>query len=543
MTITNPAEPEARPRKMLRNPIGEEYQKYPVKVSGKILKQLSSGIYRTPANVVKELVSNSFDADAPAVLINLDYPNFGTFSCYDEGLGLTANEFSVRMQEIGGSVKRIDASMTHGGRPLIGRIGIGLLAIGQISTQFRVISGKHGDTEGFEAKVNLERFFAPGRESYRPLDELALGTVLIRKYEKNRTDHFTLIDVPKVGSVFHNRMAIPRNEEKGRHFPGFRSEKRSPFETFVAWASDFTSIKKLAGYDQFLWELAMQCPVRYPDAGPVQGVRSTVIDAIKRRLEGLRFSVLVDGVELKKPVLLPSDPVISRPDEDYGVYEIHLSTKVGERQIRATGYYYHQVRRITPAELRGILPRIRNVGIGMHSNNPFRLLEENPIAAFQLSGELYVDEGLDDALNIDRNSFFESDEAFIAIRDFLDDLLGKREEGILADVRRRQNRAQGSLRNESEARFRKRVLAIAHSAGLKGAELRVSRESRPVPLEIRPSSREIWIYNSPVLPRRKEMKRIALLYFACFELASTGVSNAEARREKFYELASQVFES
>ena len=34
----------------------------PIRVSKKILADVSSGIYRTPANALKEIVSNAFDA-------------------------------------------------------------------------------------------------------------------------------------------------------------------------------------------------------------------------------------------------------------------------------------------------------------------------------------------------------------------------------------------------------------------------------------------------------------------------------------------------
>jgi hypothetical protein len=75
-------------------------------------------------------------------------------------------------------------------------------------------------------------------------------------------------------------------------------------------------------------------------------------------------------------------------------------------------YYYHQDVRIVPYELRGLLLRVKNVGIGTYENSFSKLASESPVILNQLTGELYIDEGLDTALNIDRNSFFESDEAY-----------------------------------------------------------------------------------------------------------------------------------
>ena len=45
-----------------------------IKLSSKTLVHISSGLYRSTANALKELVSNSFDADATVVEINTNFP-------------------------------------------------------------------------------------------------------------------------------------------------------------------------------------------------------------------------------------------------------------------------------------------------------------------------------------------------------------------------------------------------------------------------------------------------------------------------------------
>jgi len=73
----------------------------PIKVSKKILADVSSGIYRTPANAVKEVVSNAFDAGAHRVYISTNGPYFDTFTCKDDGEGISAKEFMEIMLRIG----------------------------------------------------------------------------------------------------------------------------------------------------------------------------------------------------------------------------------------------------------------------------------------------------------------------------------------------------------------------------------------------------------------------------------------------------------
>ncbi|MDI6891332.1 MAG: ATP-binding protein [Thermodesulfovibrionales bacterium] len=104
-------------------------------VSKKILADIGRGIYRTPANALKELVSNAFDACATWVKITTNAPYFDVFTCEDNGEGLASGELRQILQRIGSSVKRtgkgkgefIDCKVAK--RPVIGKIGIGLLAV------------------------------------------------------------------------------------------------------------------------------------------------------------------------------------------------------------------------------------------------------------------------------------------------------------------------------------------------------------------------------------------------------------------------------
>ena len=58
----------------------------------------------------------------------------------------------------------------------------------------------------------------------------------------------------------------------------------------------------------FLWELATLCPVPYFEDGPVRGWDGW--NDINRRLEDFNFKVIVDGYELRKPILLPERPLV-----------------------------------------------------------------------------------------------------------------------------------------------------------------------------------------------------------------------------------------
>lgn len=105
----------------------------PIVAAEKIIADISSGLYRSPAAALKELVSNAYDADATEVRIDTDVPSFRTLVIRDNGCGMSVDKFIYVMNHIGGSRKRIEENgVTDKGRQIIGRIGIGLLAVAQL---------------------------------------------------------------------------------------------------------------------------------------------------------------------------------------------------------------------------------------------------------------------------------------------------------------------------------------------------------------------------------------------------------------------------
>src|SRR5579864_3258775 len=115
----------------------------PIYLSAKVFGHLAQGLYRTPAGAIKELISNSFDADATLVRIHTGFPRFETFSCEDDGTGMSKDEFLRLMNRgIGSSFKRsITTALTEvHQRPLIGRLGLGILSLAQVCTRFEIVS-------------------------------------------------------------------------------------------------------------------------------------------------------------------------------------------------------------------------------------------------------------------------------------------------------------------------------------------------------------------------------------------------------------------
>src|SRR5205823_12957701 len=102
-------------------------------------------------------------------------------------------------------------------------------------------------------------------------------------------------------------------------------------------------------------------PLPYVDGKPVR--ESADIGDRQTKLESFHFQVSVDGLYLQRPVSLP--PRADQKPPSQAVTTITLNSEVDGSPLRGSGYIYSQGgQSIYPAELRGMLIRIKSVAIG-----------------------------------------------------------------------------------------------------------------------------------------------------------------------------------
>ncbi len=101
---------------------------YNFNISLSILNHLGRNLYRNFITVIGEAISNSWDADANNVWINIDKEN-KTMTILDDGEGMDENGFQNQFLKIGYSKRKNNISRSKKGRPFIGRKGIGKLAL------------------------------------------------------------------------------------------------------------------------------------------------------------------------------------------------------------------------------------------------------------------------------------------------------------------------------------------------------------------------------------------------------------------------------
>jgi hypothetical protein len=481
----------------------------PIKVSKKILADVSSGIYRTPANALKEVVSNSFDAGAHRVYISTNAPYFDIFTCEDDGEGISAEDFKEIMQRIGSSGKRAKGSVYEvTGRPIIGKIGIGLLSVAQICNKFSVISKRRGSKTYFHASVDLKQFDDIEKEKgyLQGSGDINLGTYQI---EDNLTDevgpdrHYTKIIMEEIKKGFRTKLI----QEKAKNQFAI-AEKAASSESFVQFIDSLKGkrFNEVAQYDQLIWELGLLCPVEYVDGGPLPV--NSIIEPEIRRLREYDFKVFVDGYEIRKPIKFPTDPRLSEPSSDFKVYRrISFKEKVDRSMLSFSGYVFHQRTKIQPAELQGILIRIKGVGIGSYDRTFLHYPKTEGPMFLQVSGEIFVEDGLEEALNIDRNSFNETHQHYLRLQTFLWDYLGG-EDGVFKNIRRRSKERQDSLKEE-EARW---GLERMHEAikDLLGVDIKVGRKDAENvnPYVFRKRDKKIIFFSHPFWSRNRKERLI-----------------------------------
>jgi hypothetical protein len=117
-------------------------------ISLSVLNHLGRNLYRNFITVLGEAISNSWDADAKNVWIDIDW-DAKAFFIVDDGIGMDADAFQNCFLKIGYSKRKAGNSTTTKGRPFIGAKGIGKLALLSCAQRVTILSKTaHGSAIG-----------------------------------------------------------------------------------------------------------------------------------------------------------------------------------------------------------------------------------------------------------------------------------------------------------------------------------------------------------------------------------------------------------
>jgi hypothetical protein len=522
----------------------------PIKLSSKTLAHISSGLYRSTANALKELVSNAFDADAHDVRINTNFPEFDVLSCWDGGDAMTKDQF-IRLMEggIGNSLKRVGETLeeseprtTAQGRPIIGRIGIGMLAIAQVCYEFKVVSHHRASKTAFEAIVNLS--------PYRSLEVAAE-----QNKEEYEVGYYKCEDIKfesrQAGVLIITSDLLPTYTERYREDVERKEFRKLP-KTFTDFIKEISnskhrSVTALGDYWRLVWELSLSCPVSYPNDGPFRkeliaeavskDSRPTapraveIIQELRDALDQYDFTVTVDGLTLRKPILIPYKKAAKI---EARVTPIDYDEMIIGLPLKFRGYVFTQSSQaIYPREHRGILIRVKNVAIGDYD---WTCLNYETVQGFRfdwVSGEVYVEEGLEEALNVDRHSFNEVHPHYLALQKYVHSVL---KGGVFAEARRGSEIGVKRKTEQDQKRFLdvlKKVLGTRYSLE------RIDDSGGPIQVNRR---KAIIVINEahPLWPSRKSSRVLTEKVVIALKLAEAHSKSSESIDETVLSILREV---
>ncbi|HDZ21580.1 MAG TPA: hypothetical protein ENH78_09835 [Phycisphaerae bacterium] len=450
----------------------------PINVSSRVLRHISRGIYRTPAGALKELVSNAYDAGARHVTVNTGWPVLREIVITDDGKGMTRDEFIDLVKHIGFTKKQAGKAFTIPGtrikRRTIGHYGIGLLAVGQLAKVMRITSKTAGTLGGFVAEIGFEQFEEveeDGVSRSTVKDEAALEEVDHRS--RNAPSGLKIgeckITTTRYGSDQKDE-AFTRIALSGirafvqKHLAGDLADLNPDRSKSKAYSPNYQRLLELLRvnerdmtlgwypYERLVWEMGVYCPVRYPDVGEYK--EGGKLHSIARLAARAKFELRIDGILVTKPFEKSFFNDSDYPVEGVFTWDNEPFLR-GRPECRTSGYIIYK-RRIRPKILHGILVREGGVAIGGYDSTYLRYPFNEGQKFNQLTGEIYA-EGLSGALNIDRNSFNETDDVYMALSKWVHKKL---QQQVFSTIKKLQ-RAPGSARRAANRRDIQETLCLA----------------------------------------------------------------------------------
>jgi len=257
--------------------------------------------------------------------------------------------------------------------------------------------------------------------------------------------------------------------------------------------TDGLTYEALPGYHQFLYQLAQMSPVPYFPDGPIS-IQPEILRHKKEELKRFNFSLRVDNRLLYKPTLLPSGALTSQDElkmgDNYLIRQIQFNDVLADgTHLRYHGYLYWQKAENKPTPLHGIQIYICNVGIGLYDETllNYSKVERNSRTG-QISGEIYVEEGLEQALNVDRRSFRETDLHYVTLQQQIWKEIGVIwQQSASADKRRKQIESATSLKQHVATL--EQLLSVATNGKM---ALAVASDQTAQPMEI---SKQKLVFN------------------------------------------------
>lgn len=141
--------------------------KFQMSINLQVLNHLGLNLYSNTSAVLSEVVANAWDADATDVKIQIDGD---TISIADNGIGMNLSDINNKYLTVGYQKRSESGESPIFQRPVMGRKGIGKLSLFSIANIVEVYSKKDEDINGFKIDTNSLREAIKGNDTYYPVE-------------------------------------------------------------------------------------------------------------------------------------------------------------------------------------------------------------------------------------------------------------------------------------------------------------------------------------------------------------------------------------
>ena len=222
-------------------------------ISLSVLNHLGRNLYRNFITVLGEAISNSWDAEAENIWIEIDDDSY-YFSIKDDGIGMSGDDFQDKFLKIGYSKRKTGESLSpNKKRPYIGRKGVGKLALLSCAQRIHIMS-KTRDTDYVGGIIDNRELDKKIQDDSNPedcpLEQLNEG--IFEDLQRGH-NHGTIIYFQNINEGINNNIETLR-KLIALHF---RFSLIDPsFSIFLNGEKiDFNTLKDLSDNTEFLWTI------------------------------------------------------------------------------------------------------------------------------------------------------------------------------------------------------------------------------------------------------------------------------------------------
>jgi len=405
-----------------------------LRVDPQIVSLLSKSTYQKNfPSAIRELVSNSYDADALSVKIDFD-STYSLIEILDDGNGMTFDEFR-RYLRIAGTKQEGQFTRKYK-RKKIGHFGVGFLSVFPFCDSLQIITTTENSNDLLTATIPAKEFFTSKAIKKKGALEINVEdipiNVIISQNPKEKSDHYTKIRLINPTWLVEQYFSKPKTKKK---------------DSILGW----DPLKR------FIWELQEDLPISLND-------KSKYYNEYKYD-EPIGITVKVNGKDLHR--------------NDY----LDIMLREGSLDIQGITCKYvftTNYKSVVPFEYRGIKMRVNNVGIGIRTD--FNLKRDRGFSRLHwISGEIFFSEEIKEHLNIARDDFSSNSlttEIFDYFSDKLRDVAYEVDEVSVAE-----QRFGNKTKNQANKPRKEVIDAILQKLERRGYEIIHTQSEKPTVID------------------------------------------------------------